>query len=392
MTTPPLKSLAARKNSAPGAAITRTELLNRMKQTNEEAGFNDPGQEAAAGGNTSQRRFKFVHASEMIKGVGPTAWLIKDHVEAGALAVVFGDPGTYKSFIVLDMACSIASGTPWMGNFTTKGVVFIIIAEGQAGYGKRLAAWERGHWRSLDNAKIFVSTVPARLTEKTSAEEVKLAMDELTELHGKPDLVIIDTLARNFGAGDESKTADMNLFVSHLDQFFGNDITRILVHHSGIADKGRARGSSALKGAVDAEIMCEMTGDMTAKITCLKMKDAPKFKQINVKAEVIELGTFETNHGTELVTSLAMKNDEDAAEKPLKVSAQMKEALKLLHLLDRDCRTCVAEWREVCVAENVYTRPSFYKAFESMCDKKLVVTSDDYVTLSHLSQAVIVGN
>ena len=51
-------------------------------------------------------------------------------------------------------------------------------------------------------------------------------IESFTKIYGPPQLIIIDTLARNAG-GDENSTQDMNKFIHHLDKYlrvpFGRD-------------------------------------------------------------------------------------------------------------------------------------------------------------------------
>jgi hypothetical protein len=65
----------------------------------------------------------------------------------------------------------------------------------------------------------------------------------------------------------------MTRFVNAVDAL--NDefqCATVLVHHSGHADKDRARGSSALKGALDAEFKVSKSED-SIYLECTKMKD-----------------------------------------------------------------------------------------------------------------------
>ena len=67
-------------------------------------------------------------------------------------------------------------------------------------------------------------------------------------------MIIIDTLARNFGAGNENSTEDMNAFVERVDDLKNTFNSCIcLVHHTGHGSSNRARGSSVLPAAVDWE-------------------------------------------------------------------------------------------------------------------------------------------
>jgi len=50
-----------------------------------------------------------------------------------------------KTFIALDMAFSVATGTPWQGHDTKQGSVVYIAAEGVQGMAQRIDAWKTYH-------------------------------------------------------------------------------------------------------------------------------------------------------------------------------------------------------------------------------------------------------
>ncbi|MCB2216376.1 MAG: helicase RepA family protein [Desulfobulbaceae bacterium] len=330
------------------------------------------------------RSFRFIPATEILT-VKPVEWLVKEFLEAGVLAVMFGDPESYKSFIALDMACCIATHRPWHGHFTKKGPVFVILGEGAGGYGRRLAAWQKGKMRSLEDAPIFVSTAPAQILNEASAGEVAEALQSLRDQHGDPSLLVIDTLARNFGPGDENSTADMTRFINHLDRHIGNTFTRLLIHHSGLGDKTRGRGSSVLRGAVDAELRTTRRDDGTVELSCTKMKDAPPFPPITFKPEVVVIG----QDGNEPITSLYLEKTDPPAQEAPKLSGQMEDALRLLALMDgKSCRIHKLDWMEFCLQEKVYNRTSLYRAIDEMCDKGFIEKTGDCVKLSHQSHRV----
>jgi putative DNA primase/helicase len=55
----------------------------------------------------------------------------------------------------------------------------------------------------------------------------------------------------------------------------GTGATVMVVHHSGKNEEAGARGSSALRGALDVELMVKRDGKETAlTLSCMKMKDA----------------------------------------------------------------------------------------------------------------------
>ena len=206
----------------------------------------------------------------------PPAFLIDGLMETDTLGLIFGDPGCGKSFIAADMALSVATGEPFHGRPTKQGPVFFIAGEGHSGLARRFQAWARHRGRGLDGVPMFKSNRAAQFLDAASAQAVADAVDALVSAHGVPRLIVVDTLARNFGPGDENSTSEMSAFVAAMDELRGRHpgCVVLIVHHSGHGDKQRARGAMALKGALDFECRAEMD-DATICVTVTKMKDAP---------------------------------------------------------------------------------------------------------------------
>jgi hypothetical protein len=202
-------------------------------------------------------------------------FLVDGLIEEDSTTVVFGEPGTGKSLVAIDLSASIATGTQFHGRHVLSGAVFYIAGEGMSGLRRRFAAWEAVQGVSLDGAALFQSRSAVQMLDGSSAAMLIDAVEAMAIAHGMPRLIVIDTLARNFGPGDENSTADMNRFVAALDQlrerFAGSSV--LVVHHSGHGEKGRARGSSVLRAAADAEYMVSRVDD-ALHLTCSKMKEA----------------------------------------------------------------------------------------------------------------------
>ena len=68
--------------------------------------------------------------------------------------------------------------------------------------------------------------------------------------------MVFDTLAHCFGGNDENSAEDMGAFIQDCDAIKQRTgATVIVVHHSGKNEEAGARGSSALRGALDVELM-----------------------------------------------------------------------------------------------------------------------------------------
>jgi RecA-family ATPase len=217
--------------------------------------------------------FQFVAGGDL--KYRPPEYIIDELIEAETLGLIFGDPGCGKSFLAVDIALSIATGTKFHGRDVRQGSVFFIAGEGHNGLARRFEAWSKDRHVSLAGVPLFKSEKAAQFLDGASAKAVAHAVAFLANQHGAPSLIIIDTLARNFGAGDENNTQDMSGFVAAVDDLKANFpcAAVLIVHHSGHADKQRARGAMALKGALDTEYRVEKDGPAVRLINT-KMKDA----------------------------------------------------------------------------------------------------------------------
>lgn len=233
----------------------------------------------------------FVSVGDLVDNLQPIQWLIEDYIELDSLSLVYGAPGGGKSFVTVDMACCVATGTPWHGHEVKQGPVFYIAGEGHNGLARRFAAWSKASGVSLKGAPLFKSRRAVSIFNEESAKELHDEITVMIEATGQiPSLVVVDTLARNFGDGDENSTADMGKFIEHTDKWvrhpFGCNVN--LVHHSG-HNMDRARGSSALKAALDAEYQVVNDGGVVT-LTATKMKDAEMPSEMNFKFKLVELG------------------------------------------------------------------------------------------------------
>ncbi|RWR44976.1 hypothetical protein EOW65_17685 [Sinirhodobacter ferrireducens] len=205
----------------------------------------------------------------------PPVFLAEGLIETETLGLLFGDPGCGKSFLAADLSLSVATGEPFHGRAVKQGTVIYIAGEGHNGLARRFNAWAQHHGRSLKGVPMFKSERAAQFLDGASAQSVTNAVRSLAAKVGEPALIVVDTLARNFGGGDENSTQEMGQFIAAMDDLRSNwpECVLLIVHHSGHAEKQRARGAMALKGALDFEYRLEKEGDALT-LTNTKMKDA----------------------------------------------------------------------------------------------------------------------
>ncbi len=191
-------------------------------------------------------------------------FLIDEVMDHGAMVVTYGDSNAGKTYVVLDQAFHIAAGLPWNGLKVLQGLVVYIAAEGGKGFQKRIEAFRRHH--KADNVPFALVPCPIDMHgESDTAKVVKVIRDAEKHFGQKCVLVVIDTLARAMGGGDENTSVDMSKFVGHCDRVRdATGATINIIHHTGKDKAKGARGSSALRAATDTEIEVE-PGTLTVR-------------------------------------------------------------------------------------------------------------------------------
>lgn len=291
------------------------------------AGWINPLSNAAGVRNiarTDRALFPFAHVRDLLADHAPPVWLIDAMIEAGTLGQVFGASGCGKSFLVMDWAACIATGRTWHGKDTAPGAVFYIAGEGFAGYKRRLRAWEIHTGQSLASAPLFFSRQPAALMDAGNAQMVIEAVKALQAKHGKPALIVVDTLHRNMGDGDENNAGDVALFLQSLDAMraeFGAAV--LIVHHSGHAEAGRGRGSSSLRAAVDHEYQLAMQAERRRELTCTKAKEAEPPPAMWFDIEQVELDWPDGKGGFQSSAVLVACNGSETLREKRLTAAQL---------------------------------------------------------------------
>jgi len=305
---------------------------------------------------------------------------------------LFGAPGSMKSFIVIDMGLCISTGLDWHGHKVKQGPCLYICGEGRANVKKRNVAWELHH--GVKAPQFFVSTSAAQLLDPASLSDVMSAVAEITATHGKPALIIIDTLNRNFGPGDENSTSDMTAFIQAVDQL--RDYLQcaiIIVHHSGLAAAERGRGSSALRGAMDFEYGCDKSTaddieDTVVTLTNRKVKDHDAPPPMAFKQVLIDLGIVDEDMQPLMSIVLEQTEAEPAKKKKLSLANQIAiDALKALTVHGEDATE--TSWRNECYARGIATadnpeakKKAFQRARTFLLNANLIFTRDDKYWLS----------
>ncbi len=188
-----------------------------------------------------------------LDGIPPLEPLVGDLLALNTIARAVGPSGTFKSFVLLDMAGHIGTGMKWHGQYVRQGLVVYLVAEGEQGIRKRVRAWEQHHGMRMDNVRFLPRPVQAM------SPEWDVLIEVLRRL--KPVLVVVDTQARVTLGVEENSNTEMGRIVDRFDKLrIDTGACVAIVHHTGhVGEHGR--GASAVKGALQSELHISRKGD-----------------------------------------------------------------------------------------------------------------------------------
>ncbi len=286
--------------------------------------------------------------------------LIGGILERDSLAAVFGESGSAKSFFALDLLASIATGCTFHGRPVEEAPCVYLCGEGNRAIKRRLVAWEKGRGVSLAGAPLFVSNRAAVLPDESTEKELMAAVDAIVQETGQvPGVIAFDTLARSL-AGDENSNSDMGAFIAAADalrqRYDGCAV--VLVHHTGHQDKGRMRGASALRGALDLEILVQKDGGHIT-VDSTKQKDAGGFEPMHFSLETVPV--MVAKNGEDVTSCFLGEMEEAPREGKRGLSETLHLALQSFHKAAEHAGTLDAEGKFLGVHLDRW-RPFYYEA------------------------------
>jgi len=206
-----------------------------------------------------RRKFSITPAG--IFASGPfSGWIIKNLLPKAELAVVYGESGAGKSFVMIDVTCAIARGVKWRGMAVRQGRVVYICAEGKTGFRKRLRAYGQHHGVDLDKIPFGVIEDAPNLLQQDDK-----AIAEQIDAWGGADIIVFDTLAQSTPGANENTSESIGKALEHCKRL--HNVTGaliILVAHAGKDPSKGVRGWSGIKGATDVQIEVVRNGNQRA--------------------------------------------------------------------------------------------------------------------------------
>ena len=175
-------------------------------------------------------------------------WLIQQLWGRAAVGFVGGAPKACKSWLALDMAVSVASGTACLGRFAVDdvGPALVYLAEDHiTAVRQRVAGICEHRGLDLQHLDLHVIAAPSlRLDQPDDRQRLDQALAQL-----RPRLLVLDPLVRLHRC-DENSSAEISGLLGSLRELNRrHDVAVVVVHH--MSKKARSHLGQALRGSGD---------------------------------------------------------------------------------------------------------------------------------------------
>ncbi len=232
--------------------------------------FEKAAEKAKAGGEI----FEYLNI-EQIMAMADPKWLIDKLMIEHSLGIIYGPPGSLKTFICLDVALSLATKqASWWGyGIGHTGTVIYISSEGIANLKFRIKAWAQHRGVDVTGAPFRLVRQSINFMRQEDVGKLLNTMQAIVDETGPVAAVFVDTLSRVLPGAEENLQKDMSIFVAACDAVRNRFSTTVVgVHHTNYA--GGIRGSTVIPGAGDFLIETRREeGALTGSIYTKKIKD-----------------------------------------------------------------------------------------------------------------------
>ena len=202
------------------------------------------------------RLLPVLQVGEIPLEVDARRWLIEGLWGACSVGFLAGSPKTCKSWMGLDMAVSVASGTPCLDCYRVeeRGKVLIYLAEDSlAAVRERVEGIARHRGLSLDGLDLdVVTSASLRLDRIPDRERLRETVRAL-----KPRFLLLDPLVRMHSIDENCSTAVAALlsYIRDLERNF--QLSVVIVHHTRKSGPSGGQTGQALRGSGDLHAFCD---------------------------------------------------------------------------------------------------------------------------------------
>lgn len=326
--------------------------------------------------------------------VRPPSWLVQGLLIENCIAAIYGPVSVGKSFLALSLSVCVATGRPFFGRkIGNPGLVVYVAGEGHDGIIRRYDTWCKANNIDAKKPPLLISDCETELCDSASVEALENRIKDAIQQYGPLRLLVIDTWSRNL-AGDDNSQVDSERGVKAFSSLCKPwRAVGLIIAHEGY-EKGRIRGSSALKGDLDLEIWAHAYGKDAYSLTMTKGRDIPTWRDFRYRIASVEHGLVDAD-GMPIESGIieeispadtntpAQQNEKEGRqniavshkERALAILAQMQEEKSggdgSIGLVNAD------EWRGRCLA--AIPSSSFYDAKAALREQGVISLLGEFV-------------
>jgi hypothetical protein len=207
-----------------------------------------------------EREFHVLRAAELPVQLPEKAWLVRELWSHLAVGFIGGQPKSGKTWLALDLAVSVASGTHCLGRFPVDqpGPTLAYLAEDSLPcVRERLAGLCAQRQVSLASLDLHLIDTPRLRLD--ASEDQALLIHAISRL--KPRLLILDPLVR-LHALDENSATDISSLLGWLRALARtHQLAIVVVHH--MSKKSRRQLGQSLRGSSDLHAWADSSAYLT---------------------------------------------------------------------------------------------------------------------------------
>ncbi|CAI4032311.1 hypothetical protein DNFV4_02740 [Nitrospira tepida] len=210
-------------------------------------------------------------------------WVVDRLIAKGDRVLVYGEPGSLKSWLMLDLGLHIAAGTPWLGHFEIperKRVLYIDEEMSPRTLIRRVKRLIEGSDLETDSLPFKALTLcGVRFTDESVGTTLLAGL----ATHGfSPEVVIIETMRRVLH-GSENNADEVGAFWRCVDLLRKEGRSLIITHHmkkpsmhGANESVYRASGSTDVLGGSDSAFAVEKLQANKVCVTCVRARNTPE--------------------------------------------------------------------------------------------------------------------
>jgi len=191
-----------------------------------------------------------LRAGDIPEEESPRQWLVQGLWAASAVGWIAGSPKSCKSWVGLDLAVSVATGTPCLGTYPViePGRALVYLAEDSLPHVReRLKGLARHRGIALESLDLHVITAPS-LRLDLARDQVRL---QKTARQLRPRLLLLDPLVRLHRL-DENAVGEVTRLLSYFRDLQRElDLAIVLVHHTRKNSGSKEVAGQSLRGTGD---------------------------------------------------------------------------------------------------------------------------------------------